>query len=147
MTTRIPDDAFERYVAMGPNRSYQALAEELDVSKRAITKKAAKDGWTERLERIESAVQQKTDQKIAETLEAVRDRHLKTIRAMHSRALTGLKQFPLTDGMQALKAAELTIKLERLVLGESTERTETIEEITRREIQDLLVIEGDGSDG
>jgi len=73
-------------------------------------------------------------------MEEVRDRHLMTIRAMHARALTALKQYPITSAMDGIRAAELTVKLERLVLGESSERTEmTVERVTREEIDRLLV--------
>ena len=38
MTRKIPDDAFEFYVGLGPNRSYEAVAEHYDVNKRSVTR-------------------------------------------------------------------------------------------------------------
>ena len=50
MIRKIPEEAFEFYVGLGPHRSYQAIADHYGVTKRAITKVAVRDGWTERLE-------------------------------------------------------------------------------------------------
>lgn len=139
MTNRIPDDAFERYVAMGAQRSFKGLANQLGVTKRAVTKCAAREKWVERMTKIEAEARKRSDEKITETLEQMRDRHLLTLKAMHARALTALKQYPLTNGMDAMRAAEIAIKLERLVAGESTARSElTVEEVCRREHAEWL---------
>lgn len=139
---KIPAEAFEYYVSLGPDRSYRAVADRFGVSKRAITRHAASNSWPERLERIEREARARSDQRIAESIEEMRSRHLKTLRAMSARALAALKDFPLTSGMEAIKAAEMTIKLERLIAGEPSSRASlTVEEVTRREIESLLVAE------
>jgi hypothetical protein len=120
---KIPADAFEHYVALGPQRSHQAVAEHYGVSKRAVSKCAVREGWSERLARIEKESRERSDERIGNALDEMRERHLKTLRAMNVRALAALKQFPLESGMEAMRAAEMAIKLERLVLGEPTERT------------------------
>jgi hypothetical protein len=56
------------------------------------------------------------------------------------RAIKGMQEFPLTSGMEAIRAAELAIKLERLIAGESSERTEvSVTEAIKRETQRWLV--------
>ncbi len=148
MTRKIPEDAFERYVAMGAERSFKALADHLGVTKRALTKCAAREQWTERLTRIEAEARKRSDEKITETLEQMRDRHLVTLRAMHSRALMALKQYPLTSGMDAMRAAEMAIKLERLVVGEPGDRSViSVEEICKREYANWLTPLEDADDG
>jgi hypothetical protein len=148
MSQRIPSGAFEYYVSLGAERSYRAVARYCGVSKRAITKHAAVECWPARLAELEREAKKRSDQVLVETLQEMRTRHLKTLRAMSARALSGLKEFPLTSGMEAIRAAELTIKLERLVAGESTENKHlSLEEITRREIENLLVAEDDEADG
>ena len=143
----IPDDAFEIYVAMGRQRSYRALASRFGVSKRAITKHAAVHGWPERLENIEAEARERSDEKLAETLEEMRTRHLKTLRAMSARALAALKDHPLNTGMEAIKAAEVAIKLERVIAGEVSSRTEvSVEEVSRREIENLVRVDDDDDD-
>lgn len=147
MPQKIPPEAFNYYVALGPDRSYRAVAEHFGVSKRGVTKRAAAENWAERLEKIEAEAREKSDKRLAETVEEMRTRHLKTLRAMSSRALSALKQYPLTSGMDAMRSAELVIKLERLVVGEPSERTAmSVEETTRREIHNLLIVEEDDED-
>ena len=145
MSRKIPADAFEFYVGLGEERSFERVAQRFGVSKRAITSCAGREGWTDRLAAIEQESRRLNDRKLAEAMKEARSRHLKTIRAINVRALEALKQYPVTSAMDAIRAAEIAIKLERLVAGEATERTASIEEVTRREIQDLLVV-GDEED-
>jgi transcriptional regulator with XRE-family HTH domain len=70
MTRKIPDDAFALYVAMGHERSQRALAEQLGVSKRAITEKASAEHWAERLEAIEADVQARIEAKLKDEVRA-----------------------------------------------------------------------------
>ena len=144
MARRVPQDAFDYYVSLGAERSYQAVADHNGVTKRAITKVAAREGWAKRLEKIEREARESSDRKLAETIEETRSRHLRTLRAMNARAISALQQYPLSSGMEAMRAAEMVIKLERLIIGEPSERTElSIEEVTRREMQTLLEVADD----
>ncbi len=144
MSSRIPPDAFDYYVALGPDRSYRAVAEHYDVTKRAVTKRAASEGWAQRLEQIELAARERSDERLVETLEDMNVRHLKILKAVQGKALTTLKGTPLSSGMDAVRALEMTIRQERLIRGEPTERNAmSIEEITREEIRSLLVVVGD----
>ena len=135
MSGRIGDDAFEFYVSLGPARCHEAVAKRYDVTRRAVSKCATREDWTSRLAKIESQARDLSDKRLAAELGDMRGRHLTTLKAMHARALTALKQFPLTSGMEAMKAAEMVIKLERLVAGEASERTAiSVEEVTKREL-------------
>ena len=77
MARKIPEDAFAQYVSMGVERSYQALADMLGVTKRAVTKLAARDKWSERLSKIEKDVREKCDKRLVETLEQMYERHMR----------------------------------------------------------------------
>ena len=155
MSQRIPADAFDFYVGLGPTRSYQAVADRYGVSKRAVVKHATREKWAERLREIQESARTEGDKKIATELGDMHERHVKMLKAMAGRALVGMKEFPLRSGMEAIRAAELVIKLERIIHGEPTEPgEESIEAITRREIQTLLTVEvdeeeedGDDEDG
>lgn len=143
MSKKLPIGAFEYYVALGEERSFDAVAEQYDVNKRTVTRAAGREKWTERLERIEREAQTRVDEKLTCDLEDMKLRHRKLLRAMASRAAQAIASFPLTDGMQGIKAAELTVKLERILAGEPSDRTETIiADITRQEMQRFLVPEG-----
>jgi hypothetical protein len=137
--TKIPSDAFDFYAAQGEHRSYQATADKFGVSKTAITKCAKREGWGERLAKIEADARAISDRKLTESLAEMQERHLKIVKAMSARVLSGLRDYPLADGMDAIRAADMVIKLERLLAGEASKRTElSIQDITRHEIRTLL---------
>jgi hypothetical protein len=137
--TKIPSDAFDFYAAQGEHRSYQATADKFGVSKTAITKCAKREGWGERLAKIEADARAISDRNLTESLAEMQERHLKIVKAMSARVLSGLRDYPLADGMDAIRAADMVIKLERLLAGEASKRTElSIQDITRHEIRTLL---------
>ena len=74
--SKIPPDAFEFYVALGPDRSYQRVADHYDVSKRGVAKHAGRESWPSRLDRIEREVRERSEEKLVESLEKMRTRHL-----------------------------------------------------------------------
>lgn len=140
MSGKIPGDAFDFYVGLGPTRSYQAVADRYGVTKRAVVKYSSKDRWTERLREVHEKARAESDKSLADELVEVRDRHKKMLRAMATRALTGLKDYPLRSGIEAIRAAELVIKLERIIHGDPTDRGEdSLEAITKREIQSMAL--------
>ena len=102
MSGKLPPSAFEFYLGLGPGRSYQAVADNYGVTKRAITKHAAKERWQERLAELEAKARQTSDQKTLETLESMNVRHLKSIRVIQGKALETLKSMALNTAMAAL---------------------------------------------
>lgn len=139
MSGKIPDEAFDFYMGLGPSRSYRAVADRYGVSKRAVVKHAMKERWAERLQEVQEKARAESDKNLADEMVEVRDRHKKMLKAMAMRALSGLKDFPLQSGMEAIRAAELVIKMERIVFdGPDEAGEESLEEITKREIQTLL---------
>ncbi len=148
MNRKLPDDAFEHYVSLGPERSYEKVAEHYGVSKRAVTNAAGREGWPERLAKIEAEARQATDKKLGESIEAMGERHLKVVTAVLGKALETLKSLPLTNAMDAVRAIDMSLKQERLIRGEPSERTAmTIAETTRDEMHRWLVVEDDADDG
>ena len=145
---KIPEDAFETYVAMGPGRSYQALADKLKVDKRSVVRHAAKEKWTERMAKIQEAARAATDRKLVADLQAVRERQLMEARALRGSALKAMKDLPPEKALKvAASALSIAWRQELLVLGEPTDRqASTIEEITRRELDTLLLRDGEEED-
>ncbi len=148
MKRKIPTNAFEVYFAMGPGRSYDTLAERFKVSKQAITKTATKERWQERVAEIEQRVQADSKEKVVDLLNEMNERHLRVLRAIQAKALETLKEKPLRTGMDAVRALEVTIRHERLIRGEPSERTEmSVEEATRREVNRwMTVVDVDGEE-
>lgn len=146
MNRKLPSDAFEAYVAMGEGRTYRAIAEKFGVSKRCVTGRASEEGWGERLEKIEQGARAISDKRLTETIAEMRERHSLMVRAMGQRVVSALRDYPITDGMDAIRAGEMVIKLERLLAGEATERGElSIEELHRHEIRTLLEVSPQGA--
>ena len=129
---RIPSDAFDAYLALGEDRSYQVLAVKYGVSKRSITKRAARDHWQERLEAIERTARERAEEEYTESLRAVNIRHLKMLRAIQGKSLQALQALPLNSGMDAVRALDLSIKQERLVLGQPGERSAVTGKVEHR---------------
>ena len=126
--------------AMGSQRSYEALRKVLGVSKRSVVKRAVKEKWRDRLAAIEQQAQVKTDARAAETLEAMKSRHLKTIHAVMARALETLRSMPLDNAMDAVRAVDLAMKQERLIRGADSEDAagRSMAETTRQEMEKFL---------
>lgn len=147
MAKKLPPETFSYYVGLGPDRSYQAVAEHFRVSKQAVTKLAVRDNWQQRLEVIERKAQETADQRAVDSLEAMNERHLKTLRVIQSKALETLKTMPLATAMEAVRALDLAIGKERLVRGEPSDRTAvSVEEAIRREYDRWLVTDSSATD-
>lgn len=141
---KVPDDAFERYVALGPDRSYQLLAEKLGVDKRSIVRMATREKWTERLAKIQEEARAATDKKLVSDLQAVREQQLREVRFMRSEILRGMKGLTPEKATKMAGALSVCWKHELLLLGEPTDRNaSTVEEITKREIGSLLLQPGE----
>jgi hypothetical protein len=137
---RIPPSAYEDYLAMGTERSYQALADRYGVSKTAIVKKAKKERWQDRIAEVERKARELAEEKAVDELEAVRQRQLKESRFLLARSLQVLKDQPPERGIRAASAINVAWKHELLLLGEPTERQANVEELIRRETRDLLKV-------
>ena len=147
MNRKIPQDAFGYYWSLGPERSYQAVADHFGVSKRAVTKVAGRENWSQRIVEIEKKAHERTDEKLAESLEQMNERHIKVCKLIQRKALETLKTMPLSTAVEAVRSLESSIKTERLVRGEPTDRAAvSVEDVIRREYEHWLVNDGDEDD-
>ena len=143
---KIPADAFEFYAALGPARSYQAVAEKYAVSKRSVTKFALKEEWQERLQTIEVKAREASDQKAQETLEAIRTRHLKGMRFIQAKAIEALKSSSLETVRRRGACYTAAVREERVMLGEPSDRTAiSVDDTIRREYTRWMVSEADSA--
>jgi hypothetical protein len=139
---KLDDDAFTFYAMLGVERSFEAVAKHYHVNKRTVTRTATRERWAERLEEIEKKAREKNDAKLADTMHERAMRHRKMILAMASRAAKAIQEHQLDSCMDGIKAAEIAIKLERLIAGEPSENTTvSIEQATRDEMAKLLTTE------
>lgn len=134
MKGKIPPDAFDVYLAMGPGRSYQAVASRYSVTKKSVTKRAIRDRWQERIQDIESKARERVTTKAVDTLEEMRSRHLKAFKALELKALEALRGMVLDSPADVIKALEVAVRNERIALGEPSERTAvSVEKVIERE--------------
>ena len=137
---KLPQEAFEYYFALGPDRGYQAVADRFGVSKKTVTDRAMRESWQEKLRERERAARSIVEKRSVETLADVNERHLKMIRAIQRKAIEGLAKLGLDSAIDCVRALDLAVKQERLILGEPTERNATdLEAIIRREGERWLV--------
>lgn len=145
---RLPPDAYATYAALGPDRSYQAVATHYGTSKAAVGRRAKREGWAKKVAELEERARQTSEEKAVEELKAVRERQLQGARFLQARALEALKTLPPDKGIRAAAALQIAWKHELLLLGEPTERQASVEEITKRELARwLIVTEPDGEKG
>ena len=136
MASRLPSDAFSYYLGLGSQRSYQRVADEFGISKRAVTKRADRDRWQERLAAIETEARHRSDEKAVETLEEMSDRHLRSLRIVQGKALEALRALPLGTAMEAVRALDMSIKQERTIRGEPSDRSAiSVEQVIREEYE------------
>lgn len=120
---KIPATAFACYLALGPNRSYEALAQKYGCSKKAITRHGTKEHWQERLAEVEENARKATAAKAGESLSALHDRHRRMVRMVQARAIEKLKDTPLRTAMDAVRALAIALREEReLVSLDDTDR-------------------------
>ena len=109
---KLPIDAFEYYMGLGTDRSYRLVAEHFGVSKRAVTHRATAENWQERLHSIHEVARSRAEEAITESLTEMYSRHLKLLSVIQGKALETLKSLPMTSAWDAVKALNLSIRLE-----------------------------------
>lgn len=136
MKRKLPPNAFEFYVGLGAQRSYKAVADHYGASKTAVTNLAERERWQDRVAAVERAARERSDQRAIETIESMNARHLRTLQVIQGKALERLKVTQLETAMDAVRALDLSIRQERLIRGEPSERTAIdLEDLVRREYQ------------
>ena len=120
---KLPDDAYAYYLALGPRRSHQAVADHFDVDKKTVTNRAVKEGWRQRIDDHERAERERLERKAAESVEAMNDRHLKVISYIQAKGLEALKSMPLDSAIDAVRAITIAIDKERVIRGEPAQRS------------------------
>jgi hypothetical protein len=143
VSRKLPPESFDFYVALGFGRSYKQVADHFGVSKGTVTALAQRDDWQARLTKLEQQARSRAEEKAVETLEQMNERHLKIARALQGKALESLRSMPLMDAKDVIRALDLTVRQERLIQGEPTDRMASVEEIIARETRQLLKVVDD----
>ena len=140
-------EAFTLYVGLGHVRSYAAVAQQYGVATRGILALAKRHRWAERLREIERIVEERQREHNRTVLAEARERHLKSLRILQGKALAGLRDQSVRSVAEASRALEAGIRLERLILGETTSNAQvSVEERLQREVDQLVLQDGDDED-
>jgi hypothetical protein len=138
---KLPHDAFEFYLALGTGRGYQAVAEHFGVS-----------NWPRQVADREKDVQARVAQNADAVLDDVVERHLKLVRFVQRKALEKLRSLPMSTTAEAVRALDVAIKHERMILGVGDAEDQSaldMAEIVKRESERWLktvdVPPGDGA--
>lgn len=144
---KLPAEAFQHYLGLGVGRSYSAVAEHFGVAKGTVVKRAKTENWQERIGELERTAREQFEAGARREMQAVRERQLKAARALQGKALEALRDLPAERGIKAATALNIGWRHELLLLGEPTDRNSTVvEEVTRREMRDLLLRDGEDED-
>ena len=149
---KIPQDALAFYVSLGAERSYQKVAKEYGVTKRAVVNVATRERWQEQVEELERTAREDAREKMKSTIEATYEQHMKALRLVFGKGVEALKGMAIDNPADAMKAIQLSIRGMRVALGEPTDRTAvSVEETIRREYERWMVVggevDGDDDDG
>lgn len=145
MSNRLPPaEALAFYLGLGANRSYEAVAQKFGVSKQAVVKLALKERWQDRLQVVEQQAHQSVERAAAESLEAMNERHLQTLRVIQRKSLEALKTMPLNTAMEAVRALDMALTKERLIRGEPSDRSAiSVETAIRQEFEQWMTTDED----
>ena len=97
---KIPPDAFDFYFALGPARSYQTVADEYGVTKRAVTKLATKERWQDQIATLERKARENSDERKLDALQVAHEQRLKALRMVLGKGIEGLRQMTIDRGRQ-----------------------------------------------
>lgn len=132
-------EMFQYYVSLGDTRSYQRVAEHFGVHKNSVTRIAVDNEWLARLKLIEAEARREADKKLADMRAEAYERHMKLAKFVQSKAVQGLQAHSFDTARDASRALVDGVKLERTVLGESTEvHSVSVQAVTRREVETFV---------
>ena len=144
---KIPNDAFDFYFSLGPGRSYQAVADNYGVTKRAVTNLATKDGWQDQIADLERKAREKAKDQQVDALQVAHAQNLKALRMVLGKGRKSLNRMAIESPADAIRAIGLAVREIRVELGEPSDRTAiSVEDTIRREYERWMVVEGDGAD-
>lgn len=117
MNRRLSDEAYSFYVALGPKRSYAAVAAQFGVSTRTVASTAKREGWQARLTRAQEKAAATSDVQAAQTLAQMNEQHLRIGKYVMGKGLEALRSMMITKPRDALRAIEQGIQHERDVMA------------------------------
>lgn len=110
MRRKLPSTAFDAYVSLGAARSYEAVARQFGVTKRAVTACAEREDWQGRLADAQEKARIESDRKAADELVAMNARHDGIAGAIETAVVKLMRELGNEATMADLRMAALTIE-------------------------------------
>jgi len=110
------------------HETLKEIAKSCDVSLSTLKKRSAKERWSflrnQFRTKLELSCLEKTKEKQAEQLSEMRSRHIRIAQALQSKAIERLRDLDYMElsPEETRRFLEAGVRIERLVLGEATER-------------------------
>lgn len=124
MNKKLPDEAVDHYVALGPTRTQAAVAKHFNVAKRTVAYRAKKEGWAARALEADQKARQAAAQRAQDTNEEMFARHEKVARFVQARAIDAIRNLPILTESAAVRALDISIRHERMARGETNDSVE-----------------------
>jgi hypothetical protein len=115
--SKLPQDAFDFFFALGPSRSHAAVAKHFAVSRKTVARRAADDGWERRVVELEKKAREASEKRAIETVEQLNERHLKVLKVLQGKALEALRNMSMDKPADVIRALEVSIRQERAIRG------------------------------
>ena len=138
----LPTESYDYWIGLGPDRTLTAVATKYGVHDRTVAKRSATEDWPGRLTIIERKARDKLDKAHVETIHDINIRHLRDLREVQNKAGDAIRKYTIRNAMDAVRALEMAIKLERLIVGEPTDRHGvSIEDTVRHEYERWMTVD------
>lgn len=129
-------EAFEYYYSLGPTRSLPQVARQYSVSVAAVKKWSKAFNWQERVEQRDIENARRLEEKTNETIVAAKANYRKIIKAAIGR---WVKRFQGGEiDVESVWDLERLVKLDLLLIGEPTDRSEHESRVTERYEYDIV---------
>jgi hypothetical protein len=115
--SKLPQDAFDYFFALGPSRSHAAVAKHFGVSRKTVARRADDDSWERRVLELERKAREASEKKALETIEQLNERHLKVLKVLQGKALEALRSLAMDKPSDVIRALEVSIRQERAIRG------------------------------
>lgn len=140
-------EAFTYFCSLGGSRTYAKVAEQYGVSDRTVEKWGADGNWQRRAREWDKIQIEQERELLAEEVRKVAKEQLSMAKFIRHKAFHDLKTLDFEDANGAVKAIEMAMKQERLILGEPSERAEvSVKEEIQQAYDRWLVIDGEDDD-
>ena len=123
--TELAFSRFREYLTMETPRSRVVAAKDMGISIGALNRMALKHKWPQRAAAYDDAMAKAADRAAMSTAEDMQRRHMEAVHAMLRRGVSAITEADLTEARDGVPMIDKAVRLERLLVGEATERTES----------------------